>query len=270
MLPYVGQAWWCALFILKDKRDEHQLCQFIIGFKTSQFITLGLGSTLLGILKYIRCTLYGSMSLCDTLGPMLSSWNTLFFLCQIALVWVAFFYLPYTERPFQACVNLDTAPPTSTDTHSNFHANANAHIPMSHHRPHVAQEETAPTPITNDATNPLFYPRQRPAIYQDVFGNVLHMDRGGYLMKLCGYETITLCIIMGLAMVVHYGFHLTWQRQMLLFWIRTLYGLLSFPFLPFKMPLLENVLLHTCRMGYDPRGRTVRMIPVKATSEDER
>ncbi|OQR96128.1 hypothetical protein ACHHYP_16938 [Achlya hypogyna] len=211
MLPYVGQAWWCLLFVLKDKRDEHQLCQFIIGFKTSQFLTLGLGSTMLGVVKYLSCALQGSMVLCDAYGPMLSPWNTLFFLWQIALVWVAFFYLPYTERPTAATV--------------------------------LSPRHEAPA-----------------RAFQDMFGNVLHMDRGGYLMKLCGYETITFCITMALALAVQTSLEHTWQRQTLMFWIRTLYGLLSLPYLPFKVPLVENVLLHTCRMGYDARGRTVRMV----------
>ncbi|KAG9403389.1 hypothetical protein AC1031_006035 [Aphanomyces cochlioides] len=207
LLPYIGQIWWCYLFLLKDKKDEHQLCQFIIGFKTTQFLTLGLGATFLGIMRYIYCTMLGDT--CDVYGPLLSPWNTLFFLGQIALVWIAFFYLPYTERPATTVVSPRGAVRSST--------------------------------------------------YQDMFGNILHMDRGGYLMKLCGYETITFCITMALALAVNMAVTLTWQRQMLMFWIRTLYGLLSFPFLPFKIPVLENVLMHTCRMGYDERGRTVRV-----------
>ncbi|RHY38805.1 hypothetical protein DYB30_008298 [Aphanomyces astaci] len=128
---------------------------------------------------------------------------------QIALVWVAFFYLPYTDRP---------ASPAS---------------------PRAASSASS--------------------TYQDMFGHILHMDRGGYLMKLWGYETITFCITMILALVVNVVVVPTWERQMLMFWIRTLYGLLSFPFLPFKVPVLENVLMHTVRMGYDAQGRTVRM-----------
>ncbi|KAF0697056.1 Aste57867_12240 [Aphanomyces stellatus] len=209
LLPYVGQVWWCYLFVLKDKKNEHQLCQFIIGFKTTQFLTLGLGATCLGILRFTYCTMF-TPSICDVYGPLLSPWNTLFFLGQIALVWVAFFYLPYTDRPATTTVL----------------------------SPRVATHHTT---------------------YQDMFGNLLHMDRGGYLMKLCGYETITFCITMALALVVNVVVASTWQRQMLMFWIRTLYGLLSFPFLPFKIPVLENVLMHTSRMGYDDHGRTVRM-----------
>ncbi|RHY29726.1 hypothetical protein DYB32_004896 [Aphanomyces invadans] len=209
LLPYIGQAWWCYLFFLKDKKNEHQLCQFIIGFKTTQFLTLGLGATFLGIIRFIYCTTHGQQSY----GPLLSPWNTVFFLGQIALVWIAFFYLPYTERP------VSTAPLSPRGSLSSRHA----------------------------------------ATYQDMFGNVLHIDRGGYLMKLCGYETITFCITMALALAVNVVVVPTWERQMLMFWIRTLYGLLSFPFLPFKIPVLENVLMHTVRMGYDSHGRTVRM-----------
>ncbi|ETV68580.1 hypothetical protein, variant [Aphanomyces astaci] len=141
LLPVVGQAWWCLLFVLKDKKNEHQLCQFIIGFKTTQFLTLGLWATCLGIVRFIYCTVHGPS--CDIYGPLLSPWNTLFFLGQIALVWVAFFYLPYTDRP---------ASPAS---------------------PRAASSASS--------------------TYQDMFGHILHMDRGGYLMKLWGSPCSKMC-----------------------------------------------------------------------------
>ena len=62
MVPIVGQIWWIILFAMKDKTNEHQLCSFIIGFKASQFITIGVIGTYWGILKYIYCTLHTPMN----------------------------------------------------------------------------------------------------------------------------------------------------------------------------------------------------------------
>jgi len=147
---------------------------------------------------------------------MLDAWNAFFFLTQIALVWAAFFRLPYTKRPNEG-----------------------------HHLAHQQQSLS---------------PRK---IYKDMFGNQIFMDRGGYLMKLWGYETISFCIILLLALIVVFSPLDDWQREALLFWVRTLYGLLSFPYIPFKVPLLANILLHTRRMGYDEDGKTVRVIKPK-------
>lgn len=49
--------------------------------------------------------------------------------------------------------------------------------------------------------------------------------------------------------------------------IRTAYGLFSFPFLVFKIPVLANVLMHTRQMGYDEQGDTVRFAVKKRTNE---
>ncbi len=58
LVPIMGQFWWLFVFLIKDKSIEHQLCEFIIGFKVSQFLSLGIISTVIGVLKYIRCNVF--------------------------------------------------------------------------------------------------------------------------------------------------------------------------------------------------------------------
>uniref|UniRef100_K3WUT2 Uncharacterized protein n=1 Tax=Globisporangium ultimum (strain ATCC 200006 / CBS 805.95 / DAOM BR144) TaxID=431595 RepID=K3WUT2_GLOUD len=218
VFPVVGQLWWLFLFLIKDKTNEHQLCQFIIGFKVAQFITLGIFHSMLGIISYVRCIILGSLDMCQEGGPALEMWNAFFFILQIALVWTAFFRLPYTDRP---------------------------------------QEPRHPL-VYRKSSASMNKGRER-KVYHDVFGNELHLDRGGYLMKFCGYETISFAIIVVLVCIVLYLPFETWQRKALLYWIRTAYGLFSLPFVAFKIPILANVLMHTRRMGYNNRGETVRM-----------
>jgi hypothetical protein len=149
----------------------------------------------------------------------LEPWNALFFILQIALVWIAFFRLPYTVRP-------------------------------------------------TDDKHPLLYrtksmDRKERKVYRDVFGNTLHLNRGGYLIKLCGYETVSFGIIVALACFILWMPFESWQQKALLYWLRTAYGLFSLPFVLFKIPLLANVLLHTHRMGYNVHGETVRVVKIK-------
>lgn len=65
IFPVVGQLWWLFLFLIKDKTNEHQLCQFIIGFKVAQFITLGIFHSMLGVVSYVRCIVLGSLDMCQ-------------------------------------------------------------------------------------------------------------------------------------------------------------------------------------------------------------
>jgi hypothetical protein len=100
-------------------------------------------------------------------------------------------------------------------------------------------------------------------VFHDAFGNQVHLNRGGYLMKFCGYETVSFIVIMALACLVLWLPFESWQRQALFYWIRTAYGLFSFPFLVFKIPVLANVLMHTRQMGYNEQGETVRFVVMK-------
>ncbi|ETM45048.1 hypothetical protein L914_09781 [Phytophthora nicotianae] len=214
ILPVVGQLWWIFLFIIKDKTNEHQLCQFIVGFKAAQFITLGIMHMMLGVFMYVKCVVQGSMLTCQSgSGPALSEGTVCFFVLQIILVWAAFFRLPYTVRPQE-----------------------------------VGLYRTKSMEM-----------RER-RVFHDAFGNEVHLDRGGYLMKFCGYETVSFIIIMALAGLVLWLPFESWQRQALFYWIRTAYGLFSLPFLVFKIPVLANVLMHTRQMGYNEQGDTVRFV----------
>ncbi|KAG7390967.1 hypothetical protein PHYPSEUDO_006102 [Phytophthora pseudosyringae] len=214
LLPVVGQLWWIFLFIIKDKTNEHQLCQFIVGFKAAQFITLGIIHMISAVFMYVKCVVQGSMLACqDGGGPALSEGTACFFVLQIVLVWAAFFRLPYTVQPQEAVLY---------------------------------------------RTKSMEF-RER-GVFHDAFGNEVHLNRGGYLMKFCGYETVSFIIIMALAGLVLWLPFEPWQRQALFYWIRTAYGLFSFPFLVFKIPVLANVLMHTRQMGYNEEGDTVRFV----------
>lgn len=219
LLPVVGQLWWLFLFVIKDKTNEHQLCQFIVGFKAAQFITLGVMHMMLGIFAYIKCIVLGSMLVCQDGGPSLNEGMACFFVLQIVLVWAAFFRLPYTDRPQEKLLY---------------------------------------------RTKSMEKREQERGVYHDAFGNDLHLTRGGYLMKFCGYETVSFIVIMALAGLVLWLPFQSWQRQALFYWIRTAYGLFSFPFLIFKIPVLANVLMHTRPMGYNEQGDTVRFVKKKA------
>lgn len=231
--PIVSQLWWMFLFFIKDKQSEHQVCEFIIGFKCAQFVSLGVIFSFLGIIKYLNCVVQ-SWEHCDTLGPRLNGNDMLFFILQIVIVWCAFLRLPYTRRDGHE-LNVVTTQLPFTPSSSSSSLND--------------QSVQSSSPSRSSCSSL--------SVTRDLLGNQVNLSRGGQLVRLFGYETISLCMVLMLLIGVVYCDFDTSQREALMYWIRTLYGLLSLPFLPFKIPILATILMHTHRMGYDEYGRTV-------------
>ena len=55
MTPLLGQLWWLLLFVAKDKTDEFQLAEFIVGFEASKFVGVGLWSVVYGATRQHLC-----------------------------------------------------------------------------------------------------------------------------------------------------------------------------------------------------------------------
>jgi hypothetical protein len=51
-----------------------------------------------GVYRYYSCIHNPAVRDCTTDGPQLSSWDAFFWLIQILLVWLSFFFLPYSRR----------------------------------------------------------------------------------------------------------------------------------------------------------------------------
>ena len=65
--------------------------------------------------------------------------------------------------------------------------------------------------------------------------------RGGRLVDMFAWESFCTLLITFLAIVAIFVFDSnSWQIRATFFWLKTLFGLLSFPFLFFKIPLLST------------------------------
>jgi len=101
LVPTVGILWWIFLFVIHNKRDEYQLCQFIVGFQTAKFFSQGWFSLIRGAFSYYVCA-NKEIATCDIDGPRVSEYtDVLGFTFQIILVWLTFFILPYSEPCYQ-------------------------------------------------------------------------------------------------------------------------------------------------------------------------
>ena len=94
-IPYSGvqPACFALLLLCIDRADEYQLVQFVLSFKSIQFVTSGVIASLLGGASYFTCmTLHPLQHTCAEDGPGASS-NVYFdgigFLVMVLLTWAA-------------------------------------------------------------------------------------------------------------------------------------------------------------------------------------
>ena len=86
---------------------------------------------------------------------------------------------------------------------------------------------------------------------------------GGVLMRLGHYDLALSVIALSLAVLAASCFFArdgrgdTRSLGLTLYWIRTAHGLLSFPYLLFKLPLAHSLLTHARPTGYDRNGYTM-------------
>ena len=93
--------------------------------------------------------------------------------------------------------------------------------------------------------------------------------RGGVLMRLQTYDlslaSVALVLAALAALTAAAGVDTSDPRalRLSLFWIRTCHGLLCCPYLLFKLPVLDTLLTHARKTGYDELGHTVpfRAVP---------
>jgi len=190
-------------FLVMDRSDEYQLVFYILLFKGSQFISVGLIGTLLGSAWY-----FGNG--CDTDFPI-SLYAVLLFCAQIVVVWGAWLLLPYTSEKGR---------------------------PKYKPLPGEEPEQQAGT----------------------VCGVPYYKGRGGRLRGLLLHDLAIFAIVVALGIA---GFILNASRTRTLeviYWCRTLYGLFSYPFAVFVLPVVGAVLTHSLPTAYDSRGRCVKVL----------
>ena len=92
---------------------------------------------------------------------------------------------------------------------------------------------------------------------------------GGVLYRLGHYDIVLAAATLTLALLSAIFFGGAEQPLGLtLFWLRTCHGLLSFPYLLFKLPLAHSLLTHARRTGYDSLGNTVPHVTPRVADVD--
>jgi hypothetical protein len=220
----VHQAAFLLLLIFRDKSDEFQLVDYIVGFKGVQFVAIGVIPSIVGAYQLYFCTTSTDDEACESDAPQLAFWELAFFVSQILLMWGAFALLPYAEK--------------------------RGGVRFKHHR-----------------RSQLFDPPSQPGCC----GKPKYKGRGGRIAAWIWYDTAMFVVCVGLIVgailsdrvVFDEHDELYWKSRAAFYWTRVLYGLLSFPWILFKMPFIFTLFTHARPTAYNRNGKTMPVSKIR-------
>lgn len=278
-VPYFGiRVAFFAIYLIylccPGPPDEFQLVTFLMGLKGSQFLSSGICMGLYAGVKYYICVRPGELHTCEKNGPGVSMpfySSVIDFFGTCILGWVCFWCFPCSVRS----AGLREIVPTNPETGKPIETNDNK------------------TSGAGDEESDEEVPRKRCGCCRP---RCEHWEptRGGRLVKLLRYDLICFifsCLIFFLLQyldIAHLrpggkdpdfgvGFLDLFKRahtpggQMNLFWARTIYALLAFPFTIFYIPGLQGILTHTTFTGYNQQGLCVpyKLRPVVKEKQED-
>lgn len=232
------------LFLIIDKSDEFQLQEFILGFKALQFVSMGIISATVGAAQYFICTTSEPMN-CDEWAPREEVFTIALFVWQTILVWIAFLLLGCSQAKggdFYHIKKLEGVKPEDLSLeHALIHENllvANA--------------------VADDEARTVARRRLRNFLIYDLV-----------IFVICAGLTAWLAFHFQLdpsASVTRHKDNVkidNWKFTTGLYAIKTLFGMLSIPFVVLKIPGLSTIISHARPTGYNPYGNCVRYVGVE-------
>ncbi len=78
---------------------------------------------------------------------------------------------------------------------------------------------------------------------------------GGKLVSWLLYDLVIFAVCAGMVLVTYLDVGMDYETHEMLFWCKGLYGVLSFPFIVFMMPLVNVLFTHAHVTAYTPSGR---------------
>jgi hypothetical protein len=278
----VQAAYFIFLFLCLDKSDEFQMVQFILQFKGAQFFTLGLLSCVIGATSFYRCVSFDYVEVtlpaptgltrllvhdCANSGPgALPGFYTdmILFGIQGLTIWTAMALLPSTRKK-----GLRKTAPGSP--------------PRRFHRHHGGGGAANPGAGDDDEADAVAEVERGGGCCAR--GKPVYGGMGGKLRWMIFFDAWVLLFLVSVGVLLLFirpydiladdgSFaQFEWLFKQDLFFLKTAYGLLSFPFLVFLVPLLSQLLLHTRATGYNRAGECVPVLsrpnePALATPEE--
>eukprot|EP00445_Apocalathium_hangoei_P024516 CAMPEP_0203916522 /NCGR_PEP_ID=MMETSP0359-20131031/57223_1 /ASSEMBLY_ACC=CAM_ASM_000338 /TAXON_ID=268821 /ORGANISM="Scrippsiella Hangoei, Strain SHTV-5" /LENGTH=1370 /DNA_ID=CAMNT_0050843241 /DNA_START=19 /DNA_END=4131 /DNA_ORIENTATION=- len=236
-------------FLIIDKSDEYQLVQFILSTKAAQFVAHFLLRTVIGYILFLDCVTGRAdvnSHTCAKSGPGVvgPAWF-------VMLGWLVQTLLPWFAVLFLSCVSVHKGMKADSEDSSDDDDDDDK------------DKEPKPTKFA-------CYKRSATAIMGQVYdSDKRHLRRVLYYDAVC---QLTVIAVMAWSISTNGGDLESYIVRMTFLGCQVTYGLMAMPFFLFGIPMVEKVLLHIRRTGYDEMGR-VRFFkgaekPPRTTSED--
>eukprot|EP01017_Pseudomicrothorax_dubius_P008976 TRINITY_DN12990_c0_g1_i1.p1 TRINITY_DN12990_c0_g1~~TRINITY_DN12990_c0_g1_i1.p1 ORF type:complete len:524 (-),score=100.14 TRINITY_DN12990_c0_g1_i1:34-1605(-) len=223
---YGGQTYFfCLLFLMIDKSDEYQLVQFILSFKRLQFFTNGLLNGMIGYIQYYVCSTnikYNALNIAEYGKCMIEGPGSQinYFLDVIAEI--------LKIALVWLCFLM---------------------LPYSKAkgRPKFRYAKLADPTARHD---------------EQCLCCTLNIQRGGRLKGFMIYDIVTFIICVAGFFVITFvqDAKEEFQLKTTIFAMKMLYGILSFPFLIFLVPLLDQLLTRSRPTAYTRDGHCIPKI----------
>eukprot|EP00162_Nutomonas_longa_P010788 comp20153_c0_seq1/m.39794 comp20153_c0_seq1/g.39794 ORF comp20153_c0_seq1/g.39794 comp20153_c0_seq1/m.39794 type:complete len:474 (-) comp20153_c0_seq1:23-1444(-) len=233
----VSQIWFILMLVLRDKRDEFQLVNYILGFKGFQFINVGVIPAIVGGFQMYFCAIKDKPT-CDTDAPRIDYWELAFFTLQVFLMWIAYFLLPYSHKKGGPRYKFPT------------------------------KEEEDP-PSTPGCCGAQRYPRRGGKLGWFVAYDTLIFFGAAGLIAYAAFSGRTAILQDETARKAR-----EWQTFASFYYAKLLYGLMSLPWLIFQLPLMLPIFTHAKVTRYNqngvtvPRSKTIRRGIVTRAAEE--
>jgi len=260
MVPvtYVSAWGFLFFFLVIDRSDEYQLCQFYLFSKNCQFVAQGLIRMLVGYFQFLDCVTAVAREdyhKCQQSGP--GQWGPLWFVIggwavQISLNWIALALLPCTVSHHEK---------KSEELKGRYALEE-----------HVAEGQEFAVGEEIDKRHASFIDRTTDftehketlkavtdKFHRSSTAALSHITakQKRNLRRMIVYDAIITSLVVGIV-VWRLWTSDDWDSYRVRSTIysgQVGYGLLSLPFFIFQIPFLQRVLLHCHRTGYDVLGR---------------
>ena len=248
----VAQAYYLLWFLLMDRDDEYQLMLYITSFKSLQFVSLGVLTSIIGSVQYFVCTSPVPDS-CYAFAPREEIFTLALFVTQTILVWVAFCFLGSAKNKGGLYYQVSQARAEKLK------------------REAAAPQAALLACMSTEAVEEAYFEGRA----DDTAGR-------GRLWALLVYDTVVFAICVGLTLFAAFANQLdpaanvqnfygrenfasspNWKFVGALYWIKAFYGLMSFPFLLLLVPGVSSLFCHAKPTGYNPFGVCVPLLGVE-------
>jgi flagellin-specific chaperone FliS len=261
-IPRYGVPEFCYLlvFLIIDKRDEFQLLQFITNFKALQFVSLGVLSAMIGSLQYYICTTEIPES-CSVAAPQEQVFTLVLFVAQAVLVWLAFLLSFFAKKKGGRYHQLSKQ--AKAELRKQEKADRREGQQAKRERIHKALFGEAVSTITFDHYAELEWASRRRMLCFLIYDLIVFGLCAGLVAWCMHGNLLADDESTSVSTFGHLFSHPNWRFTATLYWVKALYGLLSFPFLLLVVPGIKSVVSHARPTGYNPWGKTVPYIGVE-------